>query len=170
MTTVFNPLEADIVGRAPRYQVDYHGNFWSTIRDQQIKTTRMKNGYLKVKLFDNLHKHHWYRVARLVAECFVPNPDPVYLTEVDHIDFNIRNNHYTNLRWVSRSQSSMHRKAYAESGKKGVYKSHKRYMVQINIGNRKRRYMGTYDTIQEASDVYNRHVGGIQGEFAVLNP
>jgi len=39
-------------------------------------------------------------IHQLVAEVFVENP--YNYTEIDHIDQNKRNNHYTNLRWISR--------------------------------------------------------------------
>jgi len=38
-------------------------------------------------------------VHRLVAELYVPNP--YNLPEVDHLDTNKLNNHYTNLEWVT---------------------------------------------------------------------
>lgn len=55
-------------------------------------------GYLKCGLsIDNKLKHQ--RVHRLVAELYVPG----YFegAEVDHIDCNKQNNHYTNLQWCT---------------------------------------------------------------------
>ena len=45
-----------------------------------------------------------YLVHKLVAETFIakPNPETNY---VIHIDFNIQNNHISNLAWVTRQES-----------------------------------------------------------------
>lgn len=48
----------------------------------------------------NGQKH--YKIHRLVALAFLPNPDNK--TEIDHIDRNPANNAVSNLRWSSRSE------------------------------------------------------------------
>lgn len=45
-------------------------------------------------------------VHRVVALCYVSNP--LGLPEVDHIDGNKKNNHFSNLRWVSRGENIKH--------------------------------------------------------------
>lgn len=62
-------------------------------------------GYLIVSLYLN-KKTTTLAVHKLVAMCFVENPEN--LPEVDHIDGDKLNNHYSNLRWVTRGFNIEH--------------------------------------------------------------
>lgn len=46
------------------------------------------------------------RVHILVAEAYVPNPDPEHNTVVMHLDDNKENKHYTNLKWGTVSENT----------------------------------------------------------------
>jgi hypothetical protein len=54
-----------------------------------------KNGFTKT-----------YSLHRLVAMCFIPNPDNK--PQVNHKDGNKFNNHYTNLEWVTAKENLIH--------------------------------------------------------------
>jgi len=53
-------------------------------------------------------------VHRLVAELYVLNVDPLTKTEVHHIDENTKNNHYTNLMWVTHDENNKLNRCYNE--------------------------------------------------------
>lgn len=61
------------------------------------KRKHKKSGLLYVELRDETGKRRKLYVHKLVAEGFVQNPD--HCKVVEHIDGNIENNFYRNLRW-----------------------------------------------------------------------
>ena len=63
-----------------------------------LKPHTDKEGYKGVVLCVN-QKRKTFRLHRLVAAAFIPNPDN--LPEIDHIDGDRANNHADNLRWVT---------------------------------------------------------------------
>lgn len=53
------------------------------------------------------HKFQRIPIARVVAECWLGEKPEGY--EIDHIDRNSQNNHYTNLRYVTKSEQMKNR-------------------------------------------------------------
>lgn len=62
-------------------------------------------GYKQVFVFVR-NKRYMRYVHRLVAECFVPNPDNA--PEVNHKDGDKGNNSFDNLEWCTRSENQRH--------------------------------------------------------------
>ena len=87
------------------YQIDTNGVVYR--KDGKIKSYVIcKLGYKDVSLMDKNHKMRTFRVHRLVAIQFIPNPNnyPV----VNHIDGNPLNNNVENLEWCSYQYNSQH--------------------------------------------------------------
>lgn len=86
----------------------YISNFGSVIRiktNRTIKIQTDKAGYKYVQLYKNKKRYNYF-VHRLVAECYLL-PSEKHM-EVNHIDGNKSNNHYSNLEWVTPSQNVKH--------------------------------------------------------------
>lgn len=62
----------------------------------------ISSGYLSIRLGSKYRDS----VHRLVAEVYCDGYNPMY--DVNHIDGNKLNNHYSNLEWVTRSQNCQH--------------------------------------------------------------
>lgn len=97
---------APIKGYEGIYEVSTLGNFVKINKDgskRPLKTTKNNWGYYTIGLWKN-GKVKQFRISRLVAETFIPNPDNK--PYVDHIDTNKENNTVSNLRWVTSSENS----------------------------------------------------------------
>lgn len=75
-------------------------------RGKALKTRINKDGYVEVSLGSAQNRNGRVRVHRVVAELFVDNPS--LKPEVNHIDFNRKNNIYTNLEWVTHLDNIKH--------------------------------------------------------------
>lgn len=69
-------------------------------REKILKPYKNKDGYLQVILSKN-GKVKNFRVHRLVAEAFIPNP--MGLPEINHLDENKANNVINNIEWCDRN-------------------------------------------------------------------
>lgn len=94
----------DIVGFEDLYKISNEGNILSLLTDKVLSPYNNK-GYLMVRLYKNSKPSSLY-VHRLVAQTFVENPNGY--VEINHIDENKRNNHYSNLEWCSRVHNCNH--------------------------------------------------------------
>ena len=90
----------------PLYLIDEYGNVYSKYKKGYLKPKKDKDGYLSLSLA-GIDKTVYVRVATLVAYNFIGKPpknmkDPT----IDHIDNNIVNNYFKNLRWMERGMNS----------------------------------------------------------------
>lgn len=78
------------------YQISNMGRVYSKKTKRMLTLYPDKKGYLRVKFWEN-NKGYTFKVHRLVAQAFIPNPDN--LPQVNHKDESKDNNNVNNLEW-----------------------------------------------------------------------
>lgn len=94
-----------IKGWEDKYLIYSDGRVYSLLRGKFLSPRLSMDGYERVCLFDD-GKRYEYRVHRLVAENFIDNSDN--LPQVNHKDFNRRNNCLSNLEWCTNYENVHH--------------------------------------------------------------
>lgn len=82
-------------------------------KGQLLKPNVLKDGYAQVTLLKPECKPRYFKIHRLVAEAFIPNPDNK--PQVNHKNGIRNDNKVTNLEWVTISKN--HKHAFRELGK-----------------------------------------------------
>ncbi len=72
---------------------------------KELSTSLTNKGYKDACMYLNSKRKH-LSIHRAVAILYVPNPDNK--PQVNHIDGNKLNNHYSNLEWVSNRENKDH--------------------------------------------------------------
>ena len=88
----------DIKGYEGLYAITTEGDVYSYKYKKFLVPRAYSKGYLRVQLFKD-GQSKMYRVHRLVAEAYIPNPDN--LPQVDHIDNDKTHNYVNNLQWIT---------------------------------------------------------------------
>ena len=142
----------DIEGYEGIYQVSDMGNVRNVKYNRNLKPTGDTRGYLKVELCKD-GKQASFKVHRLVALAFIPNPDNK--REVDHINTIKTDNRVSNLRWFTRKQQITENKITKErvtkAGKCNIVKAiekHKKKVLCITTGE-------IFDSAADAAKHYN---------------
>lgn len=92
-----------IKGWEDKYLISDTGKVFSIRNNKFLRPRISMDGYERVCLCDDT-KRYEYRVHRLVAETFIDNPNN--LTQVNHKDYNTRNNILSNLEWTDNYTNS----------------------------------------------------------------
>lgn len=125
------------------YEVSNFGNIRNKEGNLEIK--ELKSGYCMVYI---KHEKKCFPVHRLVAKEFIADFDNKKM--VNHIDFNKKNNHLSNLEMVSNRENQCH-SVKAKNKLIGIsyHIRLKKWTAQIMI-NGKLKYIGRYNNQQEA--------------------
>lgn len=106
-----------------------------------------KDGYLIVVLYDNkTHKGVHFRVSRLVASAFIPNPKQ--LPQVNHKDQNVKNNVVENLEWCDAKYNTTYNSARIKRGLK--MRNNKKQSKPIIQTTKENMFVNFYPSITEA--------------------
>ena len=117
----------DIEGYEWFYQVSNFGRVRSLGRKDSIdhfrhgkflKSSPDRKGYRYIELC-KCGQRRKYKVHRLVAQAFIPNPHN--LPEVNHIDHDVANNRVENLEWCTTEYNLLHRRRIGRACKKQIH-------------------------------------------------
>jgi hypothetical protein len=108
---------------------------------------------------------HSYKSSRL-AWFIVTGEDPKEF-DIDHINGDVADNRFCNLRIATESQNCSNRKKRSDnkSGFKGVYAMGKKWAAQV-CANKQKKHLGVFETPELAYAAYINHANVMQGEFA----
>lgn len=127
----------------------------------KVATTIAATGYVIVK-----HQGKNYLAHRLAWAIYFgtwPNRN------IDHENRVRTDNRISNLRLANQSQNGANRAPSGSSGIKGVKLVGRKWTSIIGSG-KNQKYIGTFDTSDEAAHAYNKEAMKRFGEFASLNP
>lgn len=121
------------------------------------------NGYWYIKVKGKPYKEH-----RLVFALF---SDRMPKGEVDHIDRDLDNNSFENLREATRSENCANRRSWGPTSKyRGVSLHAKTGKFQATVRHlKKNHYLGLYETEEEAAKAVDVKAKELRGDAAQLN-
>lgn len=94
------------------YEISSWGRVFRKSTGNFLTPYHHHKGYLRVDLMNGKGRKH-FKVHRLVATAFIPNPDGK--PQVNHIDGNPANNSVTNLEWVTNAENQEHARKLREN-------------------------------------------------------
>lgn len=94
-----------IISGYPEYNITHEGIITKISTGRTIKV-RLSKGYKVCNLYNQKGREKTVKVHRLLAICFIPNPENKPC--VNHKDGDRSNNNLSNLEWVTYSENTQH--------------------------------------------------------------
>lgn len=134
-----------------RYRIYTSGAVFDEKLSKWLGFQENKDGYLKVTLRATDGRRKTFSVHRLVASCFIPNPENK--ETVNHIDGLKNNNSIYNLEWATRSEQTQHAWDNGfikdlESRKQGIRDKQSKLVMCVQTGE-------VFKSLGEAAEIYN---------------
>lgn len=126
----------------PNYEISNSGNIKNIRTGHILKPSISKRGYPVVNLYKN-GKGHLKTVHLLYAKAFLPNP--LKLTQINHIDGNKLNFNLSNLEWCTARENNLHARNTGLHNSNGDKK--------VNQYDENNVFMKTFKSISEASRI-----------------
>src|SRR5574343_75166 len=139
-------MKHSIINNHPEYIIYSNGTIFSNFSKRFITVQTYKSGYKYVQL--NGKK---YRLHRLVAEHFIPNPENK--PQVNHKNGNKSINEDWNLEWSTQIENIYH------GYKTGLIKSNRDKTKNVYQYSMEGEYLKEYSSISEAAIIVNVHPG-----------
>lgn len=127
-------------------------------KGKELKGWVNKAGYRTVLLYKGEGRGNGYvgfHVHRLVAKCFIPNPNRYGI--INHKDENPRNNRVDNLEWCTQSYNVNY-----GTGKDRNYESNRKHMRMVEKLDMNGEYICTYNSVREAGRLNGLSFSNIQ--------
>ena len=121
------------------------------VKGHILKQYQDYKGYMCVQ-FTMSSKHYGLKVHRIVAACFIPNPND--LPQVNHIDNDRTNNFASNLEWCTNQYNSDYKKNFGTTSAEVL--GHPVYAVDLKTGKVLR-----FETQSEAARQLGVNVGNL---------
>ena len=96
-----------VPGMDREYACDESGNIYSCLSSRDLSTRLTPRGYYSTGIRIN-DRNSQYMLHRLVASMFIPEVYPFKELQVNHIDNNRDNNHFSNLEWCRQTENLQH--------------------------------------------------------------